>query len=170
MAKLKKSEAFTAEREREIQQASDLFHFIFFYIKANLTISSLLTKRIIPLTISDLQVVESVNELAQIMKDLSVLVIDQVRSCIQLSSCAKTFCFMSPLLILLISKQGTIVDRIDYNIQNVATTVEEGLKQLQKVPFLSSLVIFFQDLLSLSLSLAYVSYSDVSLNELGTAG
>lgn len=50
---------------------------------------------------------------------------------------------MSPLLILLISKQGTIVDRIDYNIQNVATTVEEGLKQLQKVPFLSSLVIFF---------------------------
>ncbi|KAA0048049.1 syntaxin-43 [Cucumis melo var. makuwa] len=49
-------------------------------------------------------VVESVNELAQIMKDLSVLVIDQ----------------------------GTIIDRIDYNIQNVATTVEEGLKQLQK--------------------------------------
>ncbi|KAA3476075.1 syntaxin-43-like isoform X1 [Gossypium australe] len=51
------------------------------------------------------EIVESVNELAQIMKDLSVLVIDQ----------------------------GTIVDRIDYNIQNVATTVEEGLKQLQKV-------------------------------------
>ncbi|XP_004495676.1 tlg2p-like protein a isoform X1 [Cicer arietinum] len=70
MAKLKKSEAFTVEREKEIQQ-----------------------------------VVESVNELAQIMKDLSVLVIDQ----------------------------GTIVDRIDYNIQNVATTVEDGLKQLQKV-------------------------------------
>ncbi|KAG6702306.1 hypothetical protein I3842_07G027800 [Carya illinoinensis] len=69
MAKLKKSEAFTAERERVIQQ-----------------------------------VMESVNELVQIMKDLSVLVIDQ----------------------------GTIVDRIDYNIQNVATTVEEGLKQLQK--------------------------------------
>ncbi|GER49469.1 syntaxin [Striga asiatica] len=69
MAKLKKSEAFTAEREREIQQ-----------------------------------VVESVNELAQIMKDLSVLVIDQ----------------------------GTIVDRIDYNITNVAASVEDGLKQLQK--------------------------------------
>ncbi|XP_047319875.1 syntaxin-43-like [Impatiens glandulifera] len=50
------------------------------------------------------QVVESVNELAQIMKDLSVLVIDQ----------------------------GTIVDRIDYNIQNVAASVDEGLKQLQK--------------------------------------
>ncbi|XP_010245432.1 PREDICTED: syntaxin-43-like [Nelumbo nucifera] len=69
MAKLKKREAFTLEREREIRQ-----------------------------------VVESVNELAQIMKDLSVLVIDQ----------------------------GTIVDRIDYNIQNVAATVEEGYKQLQK--------------------------------------
>lgn len=70
MSKLKKSEAFTREREREIEQ-----------------------------------VVESVNELAQIMKDLSVLVIDQ----------------------------GTIIDRIDYNIQNVAASVEEGYKQLQKV-------------------------------------
>ncbi|CAL9197573.1 syntaxin-43-like [Musa acuminata AAA Group] len=50
------------------------------------------------------QVVESVNELAQIMKDLSVLVIDQ----------------------------GTIVDRIDYNVQNVASSVEEGYKQLEK--------------------------------------
>lgn len=69
MAKVKKSEHFTAEREREINQ-----------------------------------VLESVNELAQIMKDLSVLVIDQ----------------------------GTIVDRIDYNIQNTATSVEEGLKQLVK--------------------------------------
>ncbi|CAM8979694.1 unnamed protein product [Rhodiola kirilowii] len=69
MSKLKKSEALTAEREKEIQQ-----------------------------------VVESVNELAQIMKDLSVLVIDQ----------------------------GTIVDRIDYNIQNVTASVEEGFKQLKK--------------------------------------
>lgn len=32
-----------------------------------------------------------------------------------------------------ILKQGTIVDRIDYNIQNVAATVEEGFNQLQKV-------------------------------------
>ncbi|ONK58916.1 uncharacterized protein A4U43_C08F1040 [Asparagus officinalis] len=69
MSKLKKSEAFTQEREREI-----------------------------------VQVVESVNELALIMKDLSVLVIDQ----------------------------GTIIDRIDYNVQNVAASVEEGYKQLQK--------------------------------------
>ncbi|XP_042521220.1 syntaxin-41-like [Macadamia integrifolia] len=69
MARIKKSEAFTAEREREIAQ-----------------------------------VVESVNELAQIMKDLSVLVIDQ----------------------------GTIVDRIDYNIQNVSSSVEQGFKQLEK--------------------------------------
>ncbi|CAL9131256.1 unnamed protein product [Musa acuminata var. zebrina] len=69
LSTLKRSEAFTREREREI-----------------------------------VQVVESVNELAQIMKDLSVLVIDQ----------------------------GTIVDRIDYNVQNVASSVEEGRKQLEK--------------------------------------
>ncbi|GAB2277393.1 Syntaxin-43 [Dionaea muscipula] len=69
LAKVRKDEVLTAEREREIQQ-----------------------------------VVESVNELAQIMKDLSVLVIDQ----------------------------GTIIDRIDYNIQNVAVSVEKGFKELQK--------------------------------------
>ncbi|CAN6465296.1 unnamed protein product [Victoria cruziana] len=69
MSGIQRKEAFTVEREREINQ-----------------------------------VVQSVNELAQIMKDLSVLVIDQ----------------------------GTIVDRIDYNIQSVAATVDEGLKQLQK--------------------------------------
>ncbi|KAL1212779.1 Tlg2p-like protein a [Cardamine amara subsp. amara] len=69
MAKIKKTEELSEEREKEIQQ-----------------------------------VVESVNDLAQIMKDLSALVIDQ----------------------------GTIVDRIDYNIENVASTVEDGLKQLQK--------------------------------------
>ncbi|KAL2642872.1 hypothetical protein R1flu_010459 [Riccia fluitans] len=50
------------------------------------------------------QIVESVNDLAQIMKDLSVLVIDQ----------------------------GTIVDRIDYNITNVAASVEQGVRELVK--------------------------------------
>lgn len=97
MAKLKKSEAFTVEREREIQQ-----------------------------------VVESVNELAQIMKDLSVLVIDQ----------------------------GTIVDRIDYNIQNVATTVDEGLKQLQKV------LVLFSKLFLLSLAF-FICFSDSYSSMLG---
>eukprot|EP01018_Ginkgo_biloba_P015804 Gb_31707 [translate_table: standard] len=51
-----------------------------------------------------LQIVESVNDLAQIMKDLSTLVIDQ----------------------------GTIIDRIDYNIQNVAASVDQGVKHLEK--------------------------------------
>ncbi|KAG6646705.1 hypothetical protein CIPAW_07G026700 [Carya illinoinensis] len=80
----------------------------------------------------DNMVMESVNELVQIMKDLSVLVIDQVGRCLfsgispQLSHISGVFNLAS------LFKQGTIVDRIDYNIQNVATTVEEGLKQLQK--------------------------------------
>lgn len=51
-----------------------------------------------------LQIVGSVNELQKIMKDLSSLVIDQ----------------------------GTIMDRIDYNVQNVASSVEQGVKHLQK--------------------------------------
>jgi len=45
-----------------------------------------------------------VNDLAGVMKDLSVLIIDQ----------------------------GTVLDRIDYNCEMVAVTVEEGRKQLTK--------------------------------------
>ncbi len=50
------------------------------------------------------KIIESVNELAAIMKDLSVLVIDQ----------------------------GTILDRIDYNVEQVATHVAEGVKQIEQ--------------------------------------
>mmetsp|Transcript_22728 Transcript_22728/g.37998 ORF Transcript_22728/g.37998 Transcript_22728/m.37998 type:complete len:301 (-) Transcript_22728:177-1079(-) len=51
-----------------------------------------------------MNIVQAVNDLAQVMKDLSVLVIDQ----------------------------GSIVDRIDYNCEQVKTTVAEGLKQVVK--------------------------------------
>lgn len=32
----------------------------------------------------------------------------------------------------LVIDQGTILDRIDYNMEQVATAVEEGVKELQK--------------------------------------
>eukprot|EP00897_Mesotaenium_endlicherianum_P006454 jgi/Mesen1/5837/ME000297S05029 len=51
------------------------------------------------------EIVQSVNDLAQVMRDLSVLVIDQ----------------------------GTIVDRIDYNIQNVGAAIDKGMKHLKKM-------------------------------------
>ena len=50
------------------------------------------------------KILQSVNDLAGVMKDLSVLVIDQ----------------------------GTILDRIDYNCEQVEITVDEGRKQLVK--------------------------------------
>ena len=51
-----------------------------------------------------MNILQSVNDLAGVMKDLSVLIIDQ----------------------------GTILDRIDYNCEQVSTTVEEGRKELMK--------------------------------------
>lgn len=50
-------------------------------------------------------IVESVNDLADVMKDLSVLVIEQ----------------------------GTILDRIDYNIEEVAQSMEKAVVELTKV-------------------------------------
>ena len=50
------------------------------------------------------KIVASIHELAQIMKDLSVLVIDQ----------------------------GTVLDRIDYNIEQTAAVVESGVAQLRR--------------------------------------
>ena len=49
------------------------------------------------------KIIESVNELAAVMKDLSVLIIDQ----------------------------GTILDRIDYNVEQVSEKVADGVKQLE---------------------------------------
>lgn len=49
-------------------------------------------------------IVQSINELAQIMKDLSVLVIDQ----------------------------GTVLDRIDYNLEQTAAGVQQGVTQLRR--------------------------------------
>lgn len=50
------------------------------------------------------QIAKSIEELAQIFKELAVLVIDQ----------------------------GTILDRIDYNMENAVEHVKEGMTQLQK--------------------------------------
>ena len=50
------------------------------------------------------KIVESIGELAQIMKDLSVLVIDQ----------------------------GSVLDRIDYNLEQTAAGVDQGVRQLRR--------------------------------------
>lgn len=88
MSKLKKSEAIAVEREREIQQASqDVYAVPFIHID-----NFLMTDQnwfFFPIQ----KVVESVSELAQIMRDLSVLVIDQVR---KWQWCMKSSKFLQP--------------------------------------------------------------------------
>lgn len=54
-------------------------------------------------------------------------------------------------------QQGTIVDRIDYNIQNVAASVEEGFKQLEKV----QLPIYI--ILGMNIGLPVTSYRSIIL-------
>lgn len=133
MSKLKKSEAFTREREREIEQVSLKKNISLMVPLINHTfLTAHVTEVCLLLCACCLKVVESVNELAQIMKDLSVLVIDQVYEIlihcqwlVLITSWGQTFDFFF--------EQGTIIDRIDYNIQNVAASVEEGYKELQKV-------------------------------------
>lgn len=49
-------------------------------------------------------IVTSIHELAQVMKDLSVLVIEQ----------------------------GTVLDRIDYNLESAVAQVDQGVTQLEK--------------------------------------
>ena len=51
-----------------------------------------------------IRIAKSIEELAQIFKELAVLVIDQ----------------------------GTILDRIDFNMEHVIDNTQEGLKQLEK--------------------------------------
>lgn len=51
--------------------------------------------------------------------------------------------------------QGTIVDRIDYNIQNVSASVEEGLKQLEKVSLSLSVFTYWIRLMLIHIYLLY---------------
>jgi syntaxin 16 len=61
------------------------------------------------------RIARSIEELAQIFKELAVLVIDQ----------------------------GTILDRIDFNMEQVLAHTTEGIQQLQKVSMCCELPWFF---------------------------
>jgi len=56
----------------------------------------------------------------------------QIDCCIIISMLS-LFCFSGSEPVYDRYEQGTIVDRIDYNITNVAASVEQGVKELVKV-------------------------------------
>lgn len=132
MAKLKKSEAFTVEREREIQQASEDLSTTSFY--SHLSLICFFLKESV-----------SISKGCRICKWACSDYEGSVGTCYRpgskMSFLYQLFIQSLKLVVIRLSNwidfpvQGTIVDRIDYNIQNVASTVEEGLKQLQKVHF-----------------------------------
>ncbi|KAH8874044.1 Syntaxin-16 [Schistosoma japonicum] len=61
------------------------------------------------------QIVQSIHELNEIFRDVAQMVVDQVRS-------------LSVFYYLI----GTLIDRIDYNVEHTQIRVEQGLKQLTK--------------------------------------
>lgn len=68
------------------------------------------------------KLVQSINELAQVFRELNMLVLEQVCSlllalvCLHWARC-----------------QGSILDRIDYNIEMAKLKVEQGNQELKKV-------------------------------------
>jgi syntaxin 16 len=68
------------------------------------------------------QIAKSIEELATIFKELAVLVIDQVSS-------AAFLAIVLEMLTLLL--QGTILDRIDYNMELVVERTKQGITELE---------------------------------------
>lgn len=90
-------------------------------------------------------IVKSINDLAELFKELSVLVVEQVPICVIPASCFFTMPFrhvsgrslrISPFIISLTDfelLQGSMLDRIDYNIESTLSSLKDGHKELDKV-------------------------------------
>lgn len=75
-------------------------------------------------------IVKSINDINELFKDLATMVVDQVRL---LNVTTQSKIGKSNANILLHFKiKGTVVDRIDFNIERVSQSVDSGLVQLQK--------------------------------------
>lgn len=146
MARLKKSEAFTAEREREIQQASEssflipfgFSHFPSAHFYWQISLSLLVGCWIGQWSCANHEGSFSPRDWPGSRISTSFLITGHDFH----------YRYTVSYWVYYVHKQGTIVDRIDYNIQNVAATVEEGFKQLQKVlpSFLSKSCLVWADL------------------------
>lgn len=72
-------------------------------------------------------IVQSISDLNTIFRDLATMIAEQVRSCFWF-----VFTWRSSEISLRRLLQGTVIDRIDHNIENTQLKVEAGLKQLKK--------------------------------------
>lgn len=76
-------------------------------------------------------IVKSIQDLNDIFKDLATMIVDQV-CCI--NSLFPTLVFNTFLnkKTYFLTKKGTVLDRIDYNIEKTSIHVKQGLENLQK--------------------------------------
>ena len=132
MSKIKKSEAISVEREKEIQQVSVLQLFVLFIVNFFIHIQS----QALSLSPSVSYTGCWIRKRAGPDNEGSFCTCDRPGTTLfncYLASKSLTLVQYNKIWDQNLLWQGTIVDRIDYNIQNVASTVEDGLKQLQKV-------------------------------------
>lgn len=90
------------------------------------------------------QIVQSISDLNEIFRDLAGMVVEQVVGTILTCQSNHAFCIMPSYWYMLTETffsvlmwfyffQGTVLDRIDFNVEQACVKTEDGLKQLQKV-------------------------------------
>lgn len=87
------------------------------------------------------QIVQSISDLNEIFRDLAGMVVEQVagrnakmstRPCLSfLVLCCTETCLSALMCFCFL--QGTVLDRIDFNVEQACVKTDDGLKQLQKV-------------------------------------
>lgn len=79
------------------------------------------------------QIVQSISDLNEIFRDLAGMVVEQVSKKALVRWFISNKLVESQAVVVFLSLQGTVLDRIDFNVEQACVKTEDGLQQLQKV-------------------------------------